>query len=363
MPWVATLLTAGMAIVFLLTGDPTWLIAAANLTYLIGIGLPSVAVWLLRRDAPELARPYRAPRGTIVLGLIAAGVWASATVLGFEQFGLPTVLVGLGFAYSGSLLYALAALERPSPSGPAGSRALAAREADRRDAAGAGARRRRVPAGRQPRLEPATRRSITVLEDIFVAVALLTITVGLVLPGHDRPRRRRGGRRRRAPGRGTLADLSSAMQALGRGDLDAARARLDTTPVVVQSRDELGSMAANFNSMQVKLAGAAHALDGAREGLRTTRDRLQRNIAQQAAIAQLGERALEGTGVDELLSDATRTVANVLAVEIAAMFELDPDSGVLGLRASVGLPAEVTEPTFEHGPAPRPHTRWRSERR
>ncbi len=51
-PWVATLLTAGMSIVFLLSGDPTWVIAAANLTYLIGICLPSVAVWLLRRNEP-----------------------------------------------------------------------------------------------------------------------------------------------------------------------------------------------------------------------------------------------------------------------------------------------------------------------
>ena len=51
-PWVATWLTALMAIAFLIAGDPTWLIAAANLTYLIGICLPSVAVWLLRRNAP-----------------------------------------------------------------------------------------------------------------------------------------------------------------------------------------------------------------------------------------------------------------------------------------------------------------------
>ena len=56
-PWVATLLTAGMAIAFLLAGDPVWVIAAANFTYLIGISLPSVAVWLLRRNAPELAAP------------------------------------------------------------------------------------------------------------------------------------------------------------------------------------------------------------------------------------------------------------------------------------------------------------------
>ena len=33
-PWAATLLTAGMAVRFLLIGTPVWLIAAANPTYL-----------------------------------------------------------------------------------------------------------------------------------------------------------------------------------------------------------------------------------------------------------------------------------------------------------------------------------------
>ena len=89
-------LTGSLAIVFLLIGDPLWLIAAANFTYLIGICLPSVAVWLLRRNEPERERPYRAPRGTIVLGVAAAAVWGCSTLLGFQQFGLPTVLVGLG---------------------------------------------------------------------------------------------------------------------------------------------------------------------------------------------------------------------------------------------------------------------------
>jgi amino acid transporter len=104
-PWVATLLTAGMSIAFLLTGDPLSLIAAANFTYLIGIGMPSIAVWLLRRNEPDLTRPYRAPRGTILLGVMAACAWAATTVLGFEQFGLPTVITGLGFAYVGALFY------------------------------------------------------------------------------------------------------------------------------------------------------------------------------------------------------------------------------------------------------------------
>ncbi len=108
MPWVATCLTAGMAILFLLLGDPIWLVAAANFTYLIGICLPNVAVWLLRRNQPEAPRPYRAPRGMIVLGLIAATIWSISAVLGFQQFGMKTVLVGVLFAYSGSAAVRLA---------------------------------------------------------------------------------------------------------------------------------------------------------------------------------------------------------------------------------------------------------------
>ena len=101
-----------------------WVIAAANFTYLIGIALPSVAVWLLRRNEPDRrapvprsarhdrARPGRRRR----LGLLT-------TVLGFQQFGLPTVLFGLGLAYSGAALYAWRRWRRPPARGhPAASR-------------------------------------------------------------------------------------------------------------------------------------------------------------------------------------------------------------------------------------------------
>ena len=86
-PWVATCVTAGAALIFLLAGDPIWMLAAANFTYLIGIGLPSVAVWLLRRHTPDQLRPWRAPRGTVALGVGAAWTWLASTVLGFQQFG------------------------------------------------------------------------------------------------------------------------------------------------------------------------------------------------------------------------------------------------------------------------------------
>ena len=104
-PWVATVLTGGMAILFLWIGDPIWLVAAANFTYLMGICLPSIAVLLLRRDAPDTPRPYRAPKGTIALGAGAAGIWLISAILGFEQFGMTTVLIGLAMAFSGAAFH------------------------------------------------------------------------------------------------------------------------------------------------------------------------------------------------------------------------------------------------------------------
>ena len=102
------------------------------------------------RRSRDLARPYRAPRGTIVLGVVAAVVWGVSTILGFQQFGLPTVLFGLAFAYCRRRALRLA---QAGATGAAracrGVSALAARQAHRRDAAGADARRRRLPARRR----------------------------------------------------------------------------------------------------------------------------------------------------------------------------------------------------------------------
>ncbi|MFL5587160.1 MAG: amino acid permease [Ktedonobacteraceae bacterium] len=285
-PWVATMLTAGMAIVLLLIGDPTWLLAAANLTYLISICLPSVAVWLLRRNAPKMTRLYRAPRGTIVLGLLASGVWGVSTLLGFEQFGLPTVIAGLAFAYSGSLLYAIRRWGDRLRAGLSISlRSLHVKLTGAMllvlilDGTGYLIAVSRISEQQAP--------LIAALEDIFVAVALLTISVGLVLPGMIAHASEEVARAADRLVRGTLSDFSRAMQALEAGNLDEAHARIDITPVIVHTRDEIGTMAASFNTMQEQVAQAAGALDGAREGLRQARDELATSNAELAAMATM----------------------------------------------------------------------------
>jgi two-component system, sensor histidine kinase len=269
-PWVATILTASMAIVFLLLGDPLWLIASANFTYLIGICLPSVAVWLLRRNRPTLSRPYRAPRGAITLGLGAAVVWAISAMLGFQQFGLPTVLVGLALAYSGAALYAWRKFDDRRRKGlPGIARTLHVK------LTGAMLLVLLLDGGGYllaiGNLAPGQHELAAALSDFFVAVAMLTITVGLVLPGMIAHSAVQVSQAVDRLVKGTLADFSQAMQALGRGDLDQAYARVDVVPVEVTSRDEVGDMAAGFNILQRDIATAALGLEKAREGLRQAR--------------------------------------------------------------------------------------------
>ncbi len=291
-PWVATTLTATMAIVFLLAGDPVWMIAAANFTYLIGIGLPSVAVWLLRRHSPDHPRPWRAPRGTIGLGVAAAAVWGLTTVLGFEQVGLPTVLFGLGLAYSGSVLYLWRTLSDRRRAGLG----LHLRSMHTKltgamlivmslDGTGYLLAINRVDRGHL--------MLVAILQDIFVAVAILTLSVGLILPGTIAHAATQLADAANRLARGTLADLTRAMEALAAGQLEEAHARVDEKPIVVHTRDEIGAMAQNFTAMQQQIAQAAMALDGARHQLGEHRDHLEELVAERTAALGAAMAGLE----------------------------------------------------------------------
>ncbi|HVS42535.1 MAG TPA: amino acid permease, partial [Candidatus Dormibacteraeota bacterium] len=289
-PWVATVLTAAVAIGFLLAGDPSWLIAATSFTYLISISLTNVAVWLLRRDEPERPRPYRAPRGMIGLGVAAAGVWILSTILGFQRFGLPTVLCGIGFAYSGALLYAWRRW-RDHPPGIArwGGRSLYAQ------LTGAVLAVLALDGGGYliaiEHLDRTDAAVVATCQDILVCVALLTISVGLVLPGmvsHAVGQVARGADRLAT---GALAGLTSAMEALGDGELSRAYATVEVEPVQVHSRGDIGALATSFNTMLSAVSRASVALDAAREQVQRNRDRLEQ-LAFHDPLTRLANRSL-----------------------------------------------------------------------
>jgi two-component system, sensor histidine kinase len=312
-PWVATLITAGMAIIFLLIGDPVWLIAAANFTYLIGIGMPNIAVWLLRRNEPELPRPYRAPRGMIALGVFAASAWTLTTILGFQQFGLPTVLAGIAFAYSGAALYACRKMSDRRKQGlPIIGHTLHLKLTGAMlfvlalDATGY-----LIAVSHVTRHEQGL---IVALEDIFVVVALLTISVGLILPGTIARSAVEISRAADHLVKGTLADFTRAMRALAAGDLEAAKAQFVFLPVVVHSHDEIGDMALSFTKLQEEIGRAAGGLEGARVGLSQARRALTET--NERLSLELAERlhAEEKMGkADEELRDKTTILERALA--------------------------------------------------
>lgn len=305
-PWVTTLITAAMAIAFLLMGDPLWLIAAANLTYLIGIAMPNVAVWLLRKNHPEMERPYRAPRGTIILGLIAAGGWLVATIFGFQQFGLTTVLAGIGFAYAGSILYAWRKMSDRRKAGlPLIARSLHLKLTGAMlvvmvlDAMGY-----LIAVHNVPEHQIALK---AILEDIFVVVALLTISVGLILPGMIAHSAVEVSNAAEKLVKGTLADFTRAMQSLSVGDLAGAKAKFNFVPVVVRSRDEVGDMALSFNKLQEEIGRAVVGLEGAREGLSKAREITEANAKLQLELAErklIEERIREQAALLDKATDA-----------------------------------------------------------
>ena len=65
---------------------------------------------------------------------------------------------------------------------------------------------------------------------------------------------------------------------------------------------------------------------------------LERRAAQQAAVALLGEHALEGAGTVELMQEAVSSGAELLGVEISAVWEVLPAESALVLRAGIGWP-------------------------
>jgi diguanylate cyclase (GGDEF)-like protein/PAS domain S-box-containing protein len=73
---------------------------------------------------------------------------------------------------------------------------------------------------------------------------------------------------------------------------------------------------------------------------------LARRAAQQAAVARLGERALEGAEVAQLMHHALAEGARILGVQTGAVLEHGGEAGSFTLRAGLGLPPTRERSTY-----------------
>jgi PAS domain S-box-containing protein len=64
-------------------------------------------------------------------------------------------------------------------------------------------------------------------------------------------------------------------------------------------------------------------------------------LRQQAAVAELGQRALGGAPLEQLLEEAVRTAARELGTELASVLELTHDGAGLTVSSGVGWPSGV----------------------
>jgi signal transduction histidine kinase/CheY-like chemotaxis protein len=74
-------------------------------------------------------------------------------------------------------------------------------------------------------------------------------------------------------------------------------------------------------------------------------EQLRRRAHQQAIVAQLGQRALEGIDLPTLLDEAVHAVVRNLEVEFARIVELSPPGDSLRMKAGAGWVDELTDST------------------
>ncbi|MDR3490834.1 MAG: amino acid permease [Gammaproteobacteria bacterium] len=283
-PWVA--LMASFLLAFILTwyGVPNWLLAGTNLSYLLAICAPSVAVLLLRKTNPDDPRPYKASLLTIRLGLAGVIFWVMCTIFGFQQYGLQPVIGGIVFIYAALIFYIWRValdqkklgiyLEKKFFHSLHFKLTVAMLFVLSLDAIGYLIAISNIP--------NTNSSLVVILEDIFILVALLTLGVGLVMPSLIVKSVKDVSNAATQLVHGTLKDFSFAMKALGLGNLDEATIKVDITPVFVNSQDEIGEMANNFNIMQYEIKDAAIGLVNAREGLKVAREKILQH--QQSLI-------------------------------------------------------------------------------
>jgi diguanylate cyclase (GGDEF)-like protein len=179
---------------------------------------------------------------------------------------------------------------------------------------------------------------------------LVTVSVGLVLPGLIAHAATQVATAARRLAEGSLADLTWAMQNLADGDLDSVRPAVSLQPVVVHSSGELADMAASFNTMQEEVTRASTALEGARSQLQGSRGRL-RYLAETDPLTGTSNRRYFAEKLEEALVDTRRTgrAGAVLVLDLDNFKYVNDSQGHAAGDAVLQRAAEVLKTRLRGG--------------
>ncbi len=336
-PWFASCVSVIVSFLFVFKlKNELWLINSIAYTNILSLCAPAVAVWLMRRDFPEKHRPYKAPKYSIYLGLISSFFWLLSIIFGFQQYGIVTILTGILLSFLGMGLYAwrcyfdrraqgLAILSKGLHVKLTGVMILilildgcgyifaVAHISDRNSAL------------------------VVVLEDIFVVVALLTISVGIIVPSIVVETATEISNAAQKIAKDVVKEFSKALRALGKGDLEGAKLSVQPVIVAVRSHDELGEMAKSFNDLQTELFLAVDGLNETREELRTAYNSLKKlNTSLERRVEErTKELNLANKEVSIALDELKKTQSQMVHAEkMAGLGQL-----VAGVSHEINTPA------------------------
>lgn len=283
--WPPILVSGAAIAAFTLLRENAWLFAGAGLAYFIALAC-AAAVAL----APVGRALGNSVQGARVQGaaaaLVAAVLWLGCGLFGLQAWGIQAVLVGLVMVLGAGVFDLARGL------GPAGAH---------------GSIHAKLLAGMLMILalnglgylaaHQALRASdpllTALIDDVFVAVALLTVLVGVALPAMIVHALTRAAEAAERLTDGAVSGLCEGIDALGRGELDGASVVVPVERLETPFRDEIGRIAASINTLQIDVQQAARGLDSARDKLRHSRAELFHQARHDSLTGLCNRRAFE----------------------------------------------------------------------